>query len=66
VLSRRPDYVILGGSAGEGPDKPWFVGDRELVESPEFHTGFVLRETDIPPAGDLPGLHFKYFERISP
>jgi len=63
VLSRRPDYVILGGSAGEGLDKPWFSGDRELAESPEFRAGWMLREADIPANGTLPPVHFKYFER---
>jgi hypothetical protein len=64
VLSRNPDFIILGGSAGEDVDKPWFVGDREIADSPAFRSDYALREADIPADGDLPSVHFKYFKRI--
>jgi arabinofuranosyltransferase len=37
ILSRRPDYVIIGPSNGDYiADFPWFLSDRELEESEEF------------------------------
>jgi hypothetical protein len=60
VLSRHPDYIILGGS--EGSLSPWFVGDKELVDNPAFTDLYAVRDVTIP-ARDTPGaFQFRYFE----
>jgi len=60
VLSRRPDYIILGGS--EGYVYPWFVGDKELVDNPAFHELYALRRVEIPRREEPGRLVFEYFE----
>ena len=64
VLSRQPDFIILGGS--EGYAQPWFVGDLEIYEDPEFQAGYVLRETLIPGRDTTRPLRFRYYERTAP
>ena len=46
VLSREPDYVIFGSSAGGR--YPRFLGDQELFESPEFHKAYDYHVYDLP------------------
>lgn len=45
VLSREPDYIILGGGFGADAADGWFLGDVELAESPEFSRCY-RRETE--------------------
>jgi hypothetical protein len=37
VLSREPDYIIVGPGAGTTIDDPWFLGDHEMRDDPRFH-----------------------------
>jgi hypothetical protein len=70
VLSRKPDYIILGPA--EGARKPWFKADRELLAAPEFLNSYVPKEAIIPvsgaynayfPATQTGLLVFSYYER---
>jgi len=46
VLSKKPDYIILGGA--EGDTKPWFLGDQEIFNSPDFQHNYELKKILIP------------------
>ncbi|MBM4310407.1 MAG: hypothetical protein FJ119_05615 [Deltaproteobacteria bacterium] len=70
VLSRKPDYIILGPA--EGARKPWFKADRELLASPDFLKFYTPKEAAIPVSGDYDAyfpatkngvLVFTYYER---
>ena len=56
-----PDFIIIGGA--EGDVRPWFVGDRELLEDPSFAEHYRLREAPIPMGRGRPPFAFRYFER---
>jgi hypothetical protein len=62
VLDRKPDFIIIGGS--EGYHEPWFIGDKQIMERPEFRRDYrpdsaVLRA----PAG-VP-FRFRFYRRIA-
>jgi arabinofuranosyltransferase len=62
VLSRHPDYLILGPSEGTTPqEKKWFffLGDYEISQSPIFQTQY---QPCIVPLPD--GRPFTYYQRI--
>lgn len=70
VLSRRPDYIILGPA--EGSATPWFYGDSQLLGSKEFHERYQRRDVHIPVFDSFheyykttrdKALHFTYFKR---
>lgn len=44
VLSRQPDYIILGPAVGTSADDPWFLSDLELNLLPEFHKEYSVNE----------------------
>lgn len=46
VLSRRPDYIILGGA--HGAEKAWFIGDQEILDSPDFSKNYERHKVRIP------------------
>jgi hypothetical protein len=59
VLSRHPDYIILGGA--DGSLKPFFVGDKEIEDAPGFLDLYAFHNVEIPRDG--PGsFQFRYFE----
>jgi hypothetical protein len=46
VLSREPDYIIVGPAMGVGiNDPPWFLSDIEMKRNPAFHRDYTLRRT---------------------
>ncbi len=48
VLSRQPDYVILGTANGESADKQqWFLSDYELSLMPEFYQQYEKKTATI-------------------
>lgn len=61
VLSRDPDFIILGGA--EGDAQPWFVGGKELLQSPSFVERYRLREAPISMGRGRPPFVFRYYER---
>ncbi|MEM8870654.1 MAG: hypothetical protein AAGE38_09665 [Pseudomonadota bacterium] len=71
VLSRRPDYIILGFADGADAAKPVFLSDLEIARDPRFAECYERRQTDIPydPAYQRRGpdrtnpLVFTYYQR---
>ena len=70
VLSRKPDYIIIGPA--EGDIKPWFLGDKEIISSPDFHDNYQLKQVSIKtedkfhsyyPPTETGILTFRYYER---
>lgn len=64
VLSRRPDYIIIGPAEGTVADDPWFLSDLELNADPEFHRLYALNRTVLDDQGratEGPGLPFTYY-----
>jgi len=48
VLSRQPDYIILGPATGASAAAPvYFLSDRELLQSAEFAQHYQLRQVEI-------------------
>ena len=55
VLSRDPDYIILGPAEGmmanstleKSPDVVWFLSDQELSDDPDFHKRYVLKTAEL-------------------
>ncbi|UCG31758.1 MAG: hypothetical protein JSU68_08815 [Phycisphaerales bacterium] len=47
VLSRKPDYIILGAALGVSVEDPWFLSDAELRDDPEFHQDYQKRIVHI-------------------
>lgn len=43
VLSRQPDFIIVGPASGMRIDFPWFLSDVEMLESSEFHENYRIR-----------------------
>jgi 4-amino-4-deoxy-L-arabinose transferase-like glycosyltransferase len=73
VLSRKPDFIILGGA--EGGTRPRFLGDLELLRSPEFRESYGYRSHRIPvndpearnyPASRNGEILFQFYERRPP
>lgn len=56
VLSREPDYIIFYGVKPEyriGETSPYFVGDRQLAQTPEFERDYELIEVDLGDEGGI-------------
>jgi arabinofuranosyltransferase len=47
VLSRRPDYIILGPAEGTTTDAPWFLSGLEISRDPRFEADYVLRQVEL-------------------
>jgi arabinofuranosyltransferase len=68
VLSRRPDYIIVGGAKGTEIEKPWFLSDFEMGLSPDFHRDYEMRQVHLNLLGEEVeegGLCFTYYKRKS-
>ncbi len=46
VLSRKPDIVIFAAATGSA--LPYFKGDIELYQNPEFHNQYTLKQIQLP------------------
>jgi len=75
VLSREPEYIILGPAMGTPVDLPWFLSDLEMERNPEFfvhyrvhHHIFDLRAfpnvTVSYPWLKVPFERFTWYERV--
>ena len=73
VLSRKPDYVILGPAEGTTIETPWFLSGLEMSRDPRFEANYSVRQVDLD-ASDQEGfrqygptrtgvLTFTYYER---
>ena len=61
VLSRKPDYIIIGGS--EGYTRPWFISDKQIMEKSEFWENYILEKRFVSPRHGMRGFRFRYFKR---
>jgi hypothetical protein len=48
VLSREPDYVILGPAMGTYVDRPWFIGDIQFARNEQFRACYAERTWPMP------------------
>jgi arabinofuranosyltransferase len=66
VLSRRPDFIIIGPADGRVSSRPQFLSDLELNENPRFHRDYGAVSVSLDPEGQrIPGggLIFTYYRR---
>jgi arabinofuranosyltransferase len=66
VLSRKPDYIIVGPSEGTEIGKPWFLSDLEMGLSQDFYRNYEMVQIHLNPRGDelkRGGLVFTYYKR---
>jgi hypothetical protein len=47
VLSREPDYIILGPAKGISIRVPWFLSDLEMQSDPRFHENYRIRREQL-------------------
>jgi len=47
VLSRKPDYIIIGPTFGTTVDTPWFLSDLELSRIRAFKESYQLEQVNI-------------------
>lgn len=75
VLSRKPDYVILGPADGREvfvpigmkTPMPWFLSDLELSRNPDFAEHYTLERVFLEGDGHAiveGGFHFTYYKRL--
>ena len=57
VLSRKPDYIIVGPARGTVINRPWFLSDFEMSQDPRFYENY------IPYYIQLDYCTFYYYER---
>jgi hypothetical protein len=67
VLSRQPDFIIIGPADGTGAENPWFLSDLELSRDPRFSQSYVRFEVELPcaikPLDEKKSV-FVYYQRI--
>lgn len=77
VLSRSPDFIILGPAEGVPADEPrrpasmapWFLSDLEISRDPRFWERYELRQVRLGPHGqevERGGLVFSYYRKVPP
>lgn len=67
IISRRPDFIIIGPAEGTVASRPWFLSDLELSRNPQFHSDYVLFRTYLDSDGHEAlnaDLTFTYYRRI--
>jgi hypothetical protein len=68
VLSRRPDYVVIGPATGCDPATgqvvPWFLSDLELLESAEFRRLYRQRTVFIPLDPEEVAYYVPFHEKV--
>jgi hypothetical protein len=72
ILSRKPDFIIIGFA--HGADTPSFLGDKEILSSPDFYSNYILRKARVKITDQLfpyfflnkeDFFDFTYYERIN-
>lgn len=53
VLSRKPDYIIMGLNWGAPAEAPMFLSDVELAQNPQFKVEYEIVEVMLPVAKPL-------------
>ena len=68
VLSRAPDFIIVGPSEGTVASQPWFLSDLEISRDPRFANEYAMHRVKLNPQGEVDeqdGATFTYYRRIS-
>jgi hypothetical protein len=47
VLSREPDYIIVGPAEGTRIETPWFLSEVQMLRDPRFRASYRLRREDL-------------------
>lgn len=66
VLSRRPDYIIVGPANGTTIDNPWFLSDLEMQRDPRFHAEYEMFRFPLDRQGRVSvnwSILFTYYKR---
>ncbi len=66
VLSRHPDYIIIGPAEGTVASQPWFLSDLELSRDPQFFRDYAVFSISLDRNGHEiagGGLLFTYYQR---
>jgi hypothetical protein len=66
VLSRRPDYIIVGPANGTTIDKPWFLSDLEMKRDPRFSAEYEMFQLPLDRDGQISAkwsILFTYYKR---
>jgi len=67
VLSRHPDYIIVGPAEGTISSKPWFLSDFELNNDQRFLQGYAPFRVFLDKDGrqiEEGGLPFTYYKKV--
>ncbi len=70
VLSRSPDFIIIGPAQGSPASKPWFLSDLELSRAEDFQREYGLVQVTLDESGspveqgDMRGMDFTYYKKI--
>jgi arabinofuranosyltransferase len=62
VLSRQPDYIIIGSAEGRLISEPWCLSDFEMAIDPEFPALYELVEITLPLVASSDFV-FAYYQR---
>lgn len=66
VLSRQPDFIIIGPAEGTLASNPWFLSDLELIRNKDFFHYYILNQVRLDINGRPVvhcGLLFTYYRR---
>jgi hypothetical protein len=69
VMSRQPDYVLLGPASGTWLHMPWFISDIELAKNEEFLACYQQHVRSLPRSDRKTPDHrdvIVWFERTCP
>lgn len=64
VLSRQPDYIIVGRAQGMPSDVAWYLSGHEMHRIDEFHDCYEVHAEEIPYRDDADPLPFVYYKRV--
>jgi len=66
VLSREPDYIIIGPAEGTAIETPWFLSEVQMLGDPRFRANYRRRRITLDAEGNATsgeGLRFTWYER---
>ncbi len=67
VLSRNPDFIIIGPAQGSSIEKPWFLSDLEISRHKGFSDKYRFNRVILDENGEIVkkgGMVFTYYSRI--
>lgn len=61
VLSRAPDFIIVGPAQGTDISKPWFLSDLEMGRDPRFAQTYTKKQVGLNRRGEITEQGRKWF-----